>query len=134
MNYLNEAAPESMGMLMTEEELAHENNPLGLPEGFFKVMSAIGKRVLGTGFYCPKCKLHVPLLGKKHQVKHCGRVEAMPRGWFAGWPETRHVQIAAHTASGRNSNAELNNGLHYSCRNTSGGAAWCWRRSGQTVL
>ena len=84
MIYLNEAAPESMGLLMTEEELARENNPLGLPEGFFEVISAIGKRKLGFGFYCPTCKLHVPLLGKRGTVNHCGRTDEQPKGLLAG--------------------------------------------------
>ena len=81
--YINEAAPEAMGLLMTPEEAAHEDNPLGLPHGFFRVISAIGKRQLGFGFYCQKCRLHVPLLGRRHEVNHCGHVEVMPRGFFA---------------------------------------------------
>ena|SRR5260370_12829407 len=80
---INEAAPDSFSMLMTEEELARENNPAGLPEGFFKVISAF-KKELGFGFYCPRCKLHVPLLGKRGTVKHCGRVDEQPKGLLAG--------------------------------------------------
>ena len=80
----NENAPESFSMLMTEAELAHESNPLGLPEGFFKVISAVGKKEIGFGFYCPKCKLHVPMVGKHGTVKHCGKVDVLPTGWLAG--------------------------------------------------
>jgi len=83
VNHINEATPDSFSMLMTPEELAKENNPLGLPEGFFKVISAT-KKELGFGFYCPKCKLHAPLVGKKGEVKHCGRVDVLPKGLLAG--------------------------------------------------
>jgi len=83
MNYFKEETPDSFSMLMTPEELAKESNPAGLPEGFFKVISAF-KKELGFGFYCPKCKLHVPLLGTKGEVKHCGRVDVLPKGLLAG--------------------------------------------------
>lgn len=79
--YFNENSPEELCILMSPEELKKQDNPLGLPEGWFKVLTAF-RRVLGYGFYCPHCKFHAPLVNGK-SVTHCGRVELRPTGFLA---------------------------------------------------
>ncbi|SRR6266852_1256698 len=60
---------------------ARQDNPFGLPVGFFKVLSWRGES-RGFGFYCPKCKLHVPGYAGR-EVRHCGTTSALPTGRFA---------------------------------------------------
>jgi hypothetical protein len=64
-----------------ETENQRQNNPLGLPIGYHKVIAANGEP-MGFGFYCPKCKLHHVVNAPK-QIKHCnGVVSRFPTGLF----------------------------------------------------
>jgi hypothetical protein len=70
-----------LNLLPSEEtDAARQSNPLGLPEGWFNVLSA-GNEPRGLGFYCDRCKLHV-VQNAPATVKHCGRVDARPEGFF----------------------------------------------------
>ena len=62
-----------------------QNNPFSIPSGFFKAYDTKGKR-RGYGFYCPKCKLHIPG-NAKNEIKHCNKVSQIPTGLFS-WLKT----------------------------------------------
>jgi hypothetical protein len=59
----------------------HQDNPLQVPIGFHKVVGD-GGASLGFGFYCPKCKLHVPA-DAPLRVRHCGTFTTRPTGKLA---------------------------------------------------
>jgi hypothetical protein len=59
-----------------------QDNPGGYPTGFYRVKSTTGEEV-GYGFYCPKCKYHIPVMRKQQDVKHCGKVTLFPTGLFS---------------------------------------------------
>jgi len=59
-----------------------QDNPHGLPTGFFKVKTS-GGTMAGYGFYCPKCKYHIPVMRTPQDVKHCGKVTLFPTGLFS---------------------------------------------------
>jgi len=64
-----------------ETENRRQNNPLGLPIGYYRVLSAAGSP-MGFGFFWPKCKLHYVVNAPK-QIKHCnGTVALFPTGLF----------------------------------------------------
>jgi hypothetical protein len=63
-----------------EQFNADQDNPLKVPIGFHYVVGARGADE-GLGFYCPKCKAHVP--HHADAVKHCGTVSTTPTGFFA---------------------------------------------------
>jgi hypothetical protein len=52
-----------------------QSNPLGLPSGWYKALTASGKDA-GFGFYCDRCKTNVP--DHAVTVRHCGKVETRP--------------------------------------------------------
>jgi hypothetical protein len=63
-----------------ETENRRQNNPLGLPIGYYKVLSVTGAP-MGFGFFCPRCKLHHVVNAPK-EIKHCGTVALFPTGLF----------------------------------------------------
>ena len=63
-----------------ESENKRQDNPLSLPNGYYAVETAGGKK-LGMGFYCEKCKLNWPGNAPK-KVRHCGKVSKLPTGFF----------------------------------------------------
>jgi hypothetical protein len=63
-----------------EQFNAGQDNPLQLPTGFHYAVSSRGVDV-GLGFYCERCKIHVP--HHAGEVKHCGTVSTPPTGFFA---------------------------------------------------
>jgi hypothetical protein len=63
-----------------EDFNAGQDNPLKIPVGFHYVVSARGEDA-GLGFYCERCKIHVP--HHADAVKHCATVSTPPTGFFA---------------------------------------------------
>jgi hypothetical protein len=64
--------------VVQDNDAKYQSNPLALPHGFFYVRGPLGQK-LGFGFWCGKCKLHIP--GRlTTEVRHCGRVSAPPKG------------------------------------------------------
>jgi hypothetical protein len=57
-----------------------QDNPLKIPVGFHRVVTARGEDA-GLGFYCERCKIHVP--SHADEVKHCATVSTPPTGFFA---------------------------------------------------
>ena len=58
-----------------------QDNPFGIPAGFHYARNSKGENI-GFGFYCTRCKLHVPHYAPD-SVKHCGTVSNRPTGLFA---------------------------------------------------
>jgi hypothetical protein len=79
-------ATESLDQMYTrltagiEQFNAGQDNPLKIPVGFHYAVSARGEDA-GLGFYCQRCKIHVPT--HADEVKHCGTVSTPPTGFFA---------------------------------------------------
>ena len=66
-------APEAeMAMVIKDQDAIYQSNPLSLPSGFYLVKNPQGKR-LGFGFYCKRCKLHIPGRAPA-DVSHCGKI------------------------------------------------------------
>lgn len=63
-----------------EQFNANQDNPLKVPNGFHYAVSSRGVDA-GLGFYCERCKIHVP--HHADTVKHCGTVSTPPTGFFA---------------------------------------------------
>jgi hypothetical protein len=53
-----------------------QSKAVSYPEGFHEVLTAAGEK-LGYGFFCSRCKLHIPGRAPK-VVKHCGRESKLP--------------------------------------------------------
>lgn len=79
--HFNEDVPESMSLCMTEEEAKQQSNPNNYPEGFFRVMNALGRPLGVIGFYCDRCKLSTMRVGR-NGIRHCGKVEQRPNGFW----------------------------------------------------
>jgi hypothetical protein len=79
MNEINSIDEEYAGIEANVREFnKSQTNPHNLPHGFYLAKSPEGRQ-LGFGFYCTKCKIHVP--GRSpNQVKHCGKVSQLPEG------------------------------------------------------
>ena len=59
-----------------KEENERQAKLVTYPTGFYLVETLVGDK-MGYGFYCPRCKLHVPANAPR-AVKHCGTVSRQP--------------------------------------------------------
>jgi hypothetical protein len=62
--------------LVAGQDLEKQNNPAGLPHGWYKVITASGKDA-GFGFYCDNCKINVPDHAPE-SIRHCRKVDTLP--------------------------------------------------------
>jgi hypothetical protein len=77
------------GLIPDQSDNKRQSNPAQLPEGYHFVKKYNGENA-GMGFYCDRCKLHVPSHAPD-EVRHCGTVSARPMSWWSRFRMKTHT-------------------------------------------